>query len=166
MDCSYWNEVKNQNTVSRRPCLMTTASFLSWVLNTLSWGWKVGRRESRGAGMGLTGSSGPTTLGSTLLTSGAWFAFAQSKIPYLLGFVWENSALWKLTTIFQWPWTTPVFLEVAYVVSHHISKNWIQILTFFPPWHSTLNNLSFSTFTVESFVGSFAMLHPKGKGTS
>ena len=133
MDCSYWNDVRNQNIVSWASVSDDNSQFSFMDIKHAQF-----RMKSQEVGVPGGSGMGPHRQ---LWLHCPWFytheiwsliAFAQCKIPYLIGFVWENSAVWKLTKIFKVPWMTPVFLEVSYVVSYHISKNWIQILTFFP----------------------------------
>lgn len=151
MDCSYWNEVRNRMWRSRVN-IDDNSRFSFMDIKNACLEWKSRRWEALGVwGCVLTVSSSSTVPGFTLMASGDRLTFAQNKISYLIGFVCENSAVWKLTKFFKVPQTTLMFFwYLLYVsqASYHISKNWIQVvISFFPDilhliiWVSAQNSL-------------------------
>lgn len=104
MDCSYWNEIGNQNVESWVSLSDDNSSFSSMDINNS--GFKMKRQEMRGlrgGGKVQWCALHQAAPGFTLTASGARLAFAQNKISSLHGFVCENSAVWKLTKIFKLP---------------------------------------------------------------
>ena len=118
MECSYWNEVRNQNVESWVSVSDDNSQFSFMDIKDPCFSMK--RQEVGGlggSGLCLHRQLSSTVPGFTFMASGAQLAFAQSKIPYLTASVWENSAVWKWTKFFKLLQTTQMYLNVCCVVS-------------------------------------------------